>query len=142
LIFYNVQSLPRSSPSFNSQVVHYKRKRDREKTEHKTENKEKIAAISEPSLLTHSPPRYNIQKMQFIPESDHERAMRRIKACTHTLYSVFEELSDPVEVEERADLLIAVENLSEIASYVIEAGRGIAWQYSKTPAELEDESDY
>jgi hypothetical protein len=80
--------------------------------------------------------------MQFIPESEHERNIRRIKSCTHTLYAIAEELTDPGEIEERADLLIAIENLNEIASYVIDSGRGIAWQYSKTPSELEDESDY
>lgn len=80
--------------------------------------------------------------MQFIQESEHERTLRRIKSCTHTLYSVIEDMTDPIDIDQRADLLIAIENLNEIASYVIDSGRGIAWQNSKTPAELEGDSDY
>lgn len=79
--------------------------------------------------------------MRFPQESDHERALRRIKSCTHTLYAVADELDDPESVDERADLLIAAENLIDAASYITEACRGIAWQYSPTPAELKSESE-
>ena len=78
--------------------------------------------------------------MQFVQETEHERALRRIQACTHTLYSVAEELEDPIDINHRADLLIAVENLFDIASFVTDAGRGIAWQHSPVP-ESEDDED-
>lgn len=77
--------------------------------------------------------------MRFLQETEHERTMRRLKSCTHTLYSLVEELEDPTDVESRADLVIAAENLAEIASYVIDTCRNIAWQYSPTPGELEEE---
>lgn len=79
--------------------------------------------------------------MQFIQESEHERSLRRILSCTHTLYSVVEELTDPEEIELRGDLLIAVENLIDVADIVTDMARDIAWQYSPTPAELESDSD-
>lgn len=79
--------------------------------------------------------------MRLSDETDHERTMRRLLSCTHTLYSIADELTDPVDIDERGDLLIAVENLIDIATYVTESARGIAWQYSKTPAELAQEDD-
>lgn len=79
--------------------------------------------------------------MRFLQESEHERLIRRLKSCTHTLYDVAEDLTDPEGVEERADLVIAAENLAEIASYVVEACRGIAWQYSPVPGGEDDEEE-
>lgn len=79
--------------------------------------------------------------MQLADETPHERTMRRLLSCTHTLYSIADELEDPVDIDERGDLLIAVENLIDIAQYVTESARGIAWQYSKTPAEIAQEED-
>lgn len=78
--------------------------------------------------------------MTFLQETEHERTMRRIVSCTHTLYSVIEDLSDPIDIEARADLLIAAENLIEAALQVTDDCRGIAWQYSPVPHS--DESDY
>jgi hypothetical protein len=65
--------------------------------------------------------------------------MRRLRSCTHTLISVSEELDDPVDIDQRADLLIAVENLIEVASYVTDQCRGIAWQHSPVPGSEEEE---
>lgn len=64
--------------------------------------------------------------------------MRRIVSCTHTLYSILEELDDPDEVELRADLVIAAERLLEAVVYVTDSARGIAWQYSLEPEHEED----
>jgi hypothetical protein len=79
--------------------------------------------------------------MTFLQETDQERAMRRIVSCTHTLYSIADELLDPEDVDQRADLLIAVENLIDIASHVTEAVREIAWQYSPVPGSKDDDED-
>lgn len=77
--------------------------------------------------------------MQFIiEETEHERTMRRLVSCTHTLYSILEELDDPIEVDLRGDLLIAAERLLEAVIYVTDAARGIAWQYSPEPEHEED----
>ncbi len=77
--------------------------------------------------------------MQFLQETEHERTLRRLKSCTHTLYSIVDELQDPLEVDQRADLLIAVENLIEVASYVTDQCRGIAWQHTPVPGPEEEE---
>ena len=79
--------------------------------------------------------------MTFLQETDQERAMRRIVSCTHTLYSIADELSDPEDVDQRADLLIAVENLIDVANHVTDAVRGIAWQYSPVPGSDDDDDD-
>ena len=79
--------------------------------------------------------------MQFIQETEHERTLRRLQSCTHTLYAIADELEDPQDVNLRGDLLIAVENLIDIAVHVTESCRGIAWQYTLTPDELESEDD-
>lgn len=79
--------------------------------------------------------------MAFKQETEIERTIRRITSCTHTLYSVAEELNDPVSVESRADLLIAAENLIDVAIHVTEACRGIAWQNSPLPDDDEEDDD-
>ena len=79
--------------------------------------------------------------MVFFEEDPQEKALRRINACVHTLATVLEELDDPEEINDRADLLIAVENLYDIASFLTEQVRGIAWQHSLTPGEREDLED-
>ena len=76
--------------------------------------------------------------MMFFEEDPQEKALRRVNACIHTIASVVEELDDPKEVDERADLLIAVENLFDIASFLTDQVRGIAWQHSLTPGERDD----
>jgi len=65
---------------------------------------------------------------QFISETLHQRTIRRLLSCTHTLNSIVEELEDPENVEERGDLLIAVEDLIDAAQYVTSVGRYVAWQ--------------
>jgi len=79
--------------------------------------------------------------MQFLQETEHERTIRRLRSCTHTLHSIIEELDDPVAVEQRADLLIAAENLIEAASFVTDQCRGIAWQHSPLPGADEEEEE-
>jgi hypothetical protein len=77
--------------------------------------------------------------MQFIiAESDHARVMRRLVSCTHTLYSVLEELDDPEDVDLRGDLVIAAERLLEAVVYVTDSARDIAWQYTPEPEHEED----
>jgi hypothetical protein len=79
--------------------------------------------------------------MAFLQETEQERALRRIISCTHTLYSVSDELEDPEEIDDRADLLIAAENLLDVAIHVTEAIRQIAWQDSDEQEETERDYD-
>jgi hypothetical protein len=79
--------------------------------------------------------------MQFIQETDHERSIRRILSCTHTLYSVLDELDDLDDVTERGDLLIAIENLMDAASIVTDVGRAIAWQSPEPESEYSESED-
>ena len=67
--------------------------------------------------------------------------MRRLTACLHTLYSIAEELDDPENIDERGDLLIAAENLLDAAICITDDIRNIAWQYSRTPAEIAAEEN-
>lgn len=76
--------------------------------------------------------------MAFVQETELERALRRITSCTHTLYSVTEELVDPDEVDQRADLLIAAEDLLDAVVQVVERCRAIAWQNRPIPEDIED----
>jgi hypothetical protein len=78
--------------------------------------------------------------MRLSEESQQERTMRRLYACTQTLLSIADELVDPVDIDERGDLLIAAENLIDIAVHVTESVRDIAWQHSMTPSEIERDS--
>jgi hypothetical protein len=71
--------------------------------------------------------------MGFIEESEQARSMRRIYACTHTMYSLIDELSDPDDVELRGDLVIAAEDLYDVAMQVVDMARDIAWQYTPIP---------
>lgn len=70
--------------------------------------------------------------------------MRRLFACTQTLLSIADELVDPIDIDERGDLLIAVENLIDISVHVTESVRDIVWQYSLTPSQIErdNQEDY
>lgn len=90
--------------------------------------------------------------MDFLEEDLSQRVLRRIIACTHTLYRVAEELDDldeevddeiteEVTTEKRGDLLIAVENLIDIAMYVTDSSRGIAWRHTLTPEEIANQED-
>lgn len=81
---------------------------------------------------------------RFLDETQHERIMRRLVACSYTLAAVADDLDDTDDLEERADLLIAVENLYDIAMHIVESGRDIAWQHSLTPEQIanNNQEDY
>lgn len=79
--------------------------------------------------------------IQFVDETQQQRTMRRLIACLHTLYSIAEELDDPQNIDERGDLLIAAENLLDAAMCITDDIRNIAWQYSRTPAEIAAEEN-
>jgi len=82
---------------------------------------------------------------EFIEETTTERAVRRVESCTYTMISIIDELVDPENVEDRADLLVAIEELYEVAMSLVDDVRGIAWQYTLTPAEIsaqEEDNDW
>jgi hypothetical protein len=54
---------------------------------------------------------------------------------------VADDLKDPGNVQDRADLLIAVEDLIDVATHITEEVRNIAWQYTPTPTELEENGE-
>jgi hypothetical protein len=66
--------------------------------------------------------------MRYSVEDEHARALRRVRASVCTLYNVVEDLDDPEEIQRRADLLIAVEDLADVTQYLLERTREIAWQ--------------
>jgi len=72
-------------------------------------------------------------------EGSTAKVLRRINSCYYTLCTVADVLRDPVDVDARADLLIAVENLIDVATHVTGEVRGIAWQHSPTPEEQQNE---
>lgn len=68
--------------------------------------------------------------------SPHDHTMRRLTSAVSTLAIVAEYLDDVEDIDdtdERADLLIAVENLIDVAFFITERGREIAWQYTPVP---------
>jgi len=73
----------------------------------------------------------------FIEETQHQRTLRRIASCVHTISSIVEELDDPESVSERGDILIAVEELADVSEYLVSVGRYVAWQ-DKEENESED----
>lgn len=69
--------------------------------------------------------------------------MRRLHSAVSTLVSVAMYLEDIEEisedsVEERGDLLIAVENLIDVSYYITERGRELAWRHSELPVSEDD----
>jgi len=60
-------------------------------------------------------------------EDAQARALRRLSACTYTARIVLTELSSPNSVEEKADLLIAAEDLYAEAERLVTLARAIAW---------------
>lgn len=66
--------------------------------------------------------------MRYTEEDRHARALRRVKACVETLCNVADDLDDPEEISRRADLLIAIEDLGDVTSYLVDATRVIAWR--------------
>lgn len=81
--------------------------------------------------------------MPNLDASHYDAAMRKLNSCVHTLYSVanlLEEMLDPEDPDERADLLIIAENLLDVASYVTDRAREVGWQYTPVP-EREDSDE-
>lgn len=56
--------------------------------------------------------------------------LRRLFACTNTITITRNELIDPIDVQRRADLLIAAEDLLQEAMALVSTVRVIAWQDS------------
>lgn len=55
------------------------------------------------------------------------RNLQRISACSHTISFVREELIDPISIDSRADLLLAVEDLvNEVMTLALDV-RAMAW---------------
>ena len=78
--------------------------------------------------------------MSVFEATNYQTVMRKLNSCVHTVYSVaelLEEMQDPEDPDERADLVILVENLLDATSYVTERAREVAWQYTPVP-ERED----
>ena len=73
--------------------------------------------------------------MRYSVEDEHARALRRVRASTCTLYNVVEDLDDPEEIQRRADLLLAVEDLADVTQYLLERAREIAWQDARETGE-------
>lgn len=66
--------------------------------------------------------------------------MRKLNSSVHTLYTVLailENMTDPEDPDERADLVLVSEELGEVSSYLLDRAREIAWQYTPVP-ERED----
>jgi hypothetical protein len=66
-------------------------------------------------------------------ETPEQRAVRRLRAAYANLVTVANELEDPVDVDARADLVIAAEDLGDVTAHILEAARDIAWQHSPVP---------
>lgn len=56
--------------------------------------------------------------------------LRRLSACTNTITITRNELIDPIDVQRRADLLIAAEDLLQEALAFTHMVRTMAWQDS------------
>jgi len=56
--------------------------------------------------------------------------LRRLFACSNTITITHSELIDPIDVDRRADLLIAVEDLLNEALSLAHTVRAMAWQDS------------
>jgi len=66
-------------------------------------------------------------------ETGDQRVVRRLRAAYANLVIVADELSDPADVDARADLVIAAEDLADVAAHIVEVARDIAWQHSPVP---------
>lgn len=78
--------------------------------------------------------------MSVFDATDLQVVMRKLNSSVHTLYSIaaiLEEMVDPEDADQRADLVLTCEELAEIANFVLERSREIAWQYTPVP-ERED----
>lgn len=77
----------------------------------------------------------------FAEEPTFDRTLRRIIASAQTLRAVLEEIDDPEDVEQRADLLLASEAAYEVAESVMRICHEIAWQEFEDDEEDEEELD-
>ena len=66
-------------------------------------------------------------------ETPEQRLVRRLRAAYANLVAVADEVTDPEDVDARADLVIAAEDLLDVALHITEVARDIAWQYSPVP---------
>ena len=74
--------------------------------------------------------------MSLFEATPFEHMMRKLNSCAHTLYVVadmFDDMDDPENADDRADLVVLVENLLDVASYVTERARDVAWLHTPVP---------
>lgn len=60
------------------------------------------------------------------------RALRRMAACAYTASAVASDLAAPKSIEDKADLLVAAEELYAEAEKLVTLARAIAWGDVKT----------
>lgn len=68
-------------------------------------------------------------------ETSHERVLRRLEACSYTAAIALLEISDPEDVESRADLLLAAEALFIESMKILSVARMLAWGSSDAESE-------
>lgn len=67
--------------------------------------------------------------------------LQRVSACSHTIAIVREDLVDPVNVERRADLLVAVEDLvNEVMTLAFDV-RAMTWPDKEAHPSFTPDSD-
>jgi len=74
-------------------------------------------------------------------EGAQERALRRLAACTYTARIVSGELTAPGDIESKADLLIAAEDLFSEAERLVMIARAIAWGDIDVPGSRNDDEE-
>jgi hypothetical protein len=77
----------------------------------------------------------------FSAEPTFDRTLRRLIASTQTLRAVLEEIEDPEDIEQRADLLLASESAYEAADSVMRICHEIAWGDEEEEDEDEEEEE-
>lgn len=68
---------------------------------------------------------------------DFNTTMSRVSACTITIRQTLQDLTDPYFLDQRADLLIAVQDLLNDATRLYNIASEIAWSESDEKAEQE-----
>lgn len=74
--------------------------------------------------------------MSIFEHTLYEHTLRKLNSCVHTLFTIADilpEIDDISDPDERADLLVLVENLIDVATFVTDEARAIAWQHTPTP---------
>ncbi len=74
-------------------------------------------------------------------EGAQERALRRLAACTYTARIVSAELAAPEDIEAKADLLLAAEDLFSEAERLVAIARAIAWGDVETSGPRNDDHE-